>query len=56
MPVNNFSIMHSILMNILGIGIWWFGYQYFDQVLPKEFGVVRPWYYPFTATYWREVG
>jgi hypothetical protein len=56
MPCNNFSIFHGLLMNFVGIAFWWVMYQYLDQVVPKDFGVPRPWYYPFTAAYWREVG
>ncbi len=55
-PCNKFSIFNALSMNIVGILLWWVMYQYFDQVIPTDYGVPRPWYFPFTSTYWREVG
>ena len=43
-----------VLDSILYVVLAW----YVDAVLPvslREYGVPRPWYFPFTAAYWREV-
>ncbi len=37
--------LYSILYYLLG--------RYFDQVIPKEYGLTQPWYFLFTKAYWR---
>ena len=41
---------------VLNIVIYIILTWYFDEVIPREFGVSRPWYFPFTSAYWRGRG
>lgn len=42
-----FLLLDTLIYFILG---W-----YFHQLFPGEFGVPRPWYFPFTSTFWSGV-
>jgi len=56
--INNFSVSNGIGMMVLDSILYVVLAWYVDAVLPvslREYGVPRPWYFPFTAAYWREV-
>lgn len=56
--VRNYSFDTAIYMMVLDTIIYLVLAWYCDEVLPsslREFGVPRPFYFPFTASYWREV-
>lgn len=56
--LNNFSVNNGIGMMILDTFLYAILAWYADAVLPvsmREYGVPRPWFFPFTAAYWREV-
>ncbi len=47
-----FNFGTALLMLMLDFFLYTLLGMYFDQVLPKEFGIVRPWYFPFQPSYW----
>ena len=54
-PVNNFAdvtVLHVYLMLLLDSIIYFVLAWYLDEVLPKEYGYRRPFYFPFTPYYW----
>jgi ATP-binding cassette, subfamily A (ABC1), member 3 len=56
--LNNFSVQNGIAMMILDTFLYAVLAWYADAVLPvslREYGVPRPWFFPFTIAYWREV-
>ena len=56
--INNFSYNYGCGMLILDTILYAVLAWYIDAVLParfREFGVPRPYNFPFTAAYWREV-
>jgi len=53
--VNDFSLGMGVVMNLVGIIMWSLLYYYFDQCAEKEVGIQRPFNFPLTASYWKEV-
>jgi ABC-type lipoprotein export system ATPase subunit len=56
--INNYSVNAAYGMLVLDTFLYGFLAWYIDNVLPasiREFGVPRPWLFPFMASYWREV-
>jgi ABC-type multidrug transport system fused ATPase/permease subunit len=54
----NFSLSRALGMLFADCLLYWFLGWYIDATLPakfREFGVPRPWYFPVTGAYWREV-
>ena len=54
-PLNNFSevtVLHMYLMLLLDSVIYFVLAWYLDEVLPKEYGYRRPFYFLFTPYYW----
>ncbi|KAK7486554.1 hypothetical protein BaRGS_00022220, partial [Batillaria attramentaria] len=53
---DNFSLLHAMLMLIVDTIIFFILTWYIDNVHPGAYGVPRPWYFPFQASYWRGGG
>eukprot|EP00794_Sanderia_malayensis_P017576 gene17576-19328_t len=49
---DNFSLAATVLMMFVQAFICWVLTWYIEAVFPGEFGVPRPFYFPFTASYW----
>lgn len=51
-PVDNVTFAETLLMlavdTVLYLALGW----YFDNVIPQEFGVAKPWYFPVSPDYW----
>ena len=52
--IENWSFSLSLLMLAVDTALYAILAWYLDEVWPTEFGVPRPFYFPFTADYWRE--
>jgi len=53
-PINNVSFGQMLGMLVLDIFLYSLLAWYLDEVWPSEFGVPRPFYFPFTADYWKD--
>ncbi|KAK6177284.1 hypothetical protein SNE40_015412 [Patella caerulea] len=49
---DNFSMLDAILMMLGDTAIYMLIVWYVDNVHPGEFGVPKPFYFPFTRSYW----
>ncbi|XP_050413869.2 phospholipid-transporting ATPase ABCA3 [Patella vulgata] len=49
---DNFSMLDAILMMLGDTAIYMIIVWYVDNVHPGEFGVPKPFYFPFTRSYW----
>ncbi|KAK7486553.1 hypothetical protein BaRGS_00022219, partial [Batillaria attramentaria] len=49
---DNFSLLHAMVMLIIDTVIFFILTWYIDNVHPGAYGVPRPWYFPFQASYW----
>ena len=45
MSIKGYRVIDSLIFYLLG--------RYFDQVIPKEYGLTQPWYFLFTKAYWK---
>ncbi len=52
--INNVSFAQLLGMLVLDIFLYSVLAWYLDEVWPSEFGVPRPFYFPFTADYWKD--
>ncbi|KAM8899352.1 phospholipid-transporting ATPase ABCA1 isoform 1-T3 [Spinachia spinachia] len=48
-----YSFIVSILMMLFDAAIYCLLTWYIENVFPGQYGIPRPWYFPFTASYWR---
>ena len=53
MNIEGYSIIESIVFMIFDSILYYLLGRYFDQVIPKEYGLTQPWYFLFTKAYWR---
>lgn len=53
MNIEGFSVMESIVFMLVDALIYYLLGRYFDQVIPKEYGLTQPWYFLFTKAYWK---
>ncbi|CAF1005228.1 unnamed protein product, partial [Didymodactylos carnosus] len=51
-PSDDFSFLYCMIMMLIDSVIYMFFTWYIENVFPGEFGIPRPWYFPFTKTYW----
>ncbi|XP_067683603.1 phospholipid-transporting ATPase ABCA3-like [Haliotis asinina] len=49
---DNYSLLDAMIMLLGDTAIHLVITWYVDNVRPGEFGVPKPWYFPFTASYW----
>lgn len=53
LSIKGYSVFESMLFMVIdGIFYYLLG-RYFDQVIPKEYGLSQPWYFLFTKQYWK---
>lgn len=53
MSIQGYSVMDAIIFMLVDTIIYYFLGRYFDQVIPKEFGLTQPWNFLFTKAYWK---
>ncbi|CAD7957016.1 unnamed protein product [Amoebophrya sp. A25] len=51
---DRFSVLDAIVIHVVGLFMYTFLFAYFDQVVPTEFGVPQPWYFPLTKAFWQD--
>ncbi|XP_077309012.1 retinal-specific phospholipid-transporting ATPase ABCA4 isoform X1 [Lithobates pipiens] len=49
---DEYSFLFSISMMLFDALVYWILAWYIDHVFPGEYGIPKPWYFPFLATYW----
>lgn len=49
---DHYTFIVSILMMLLDAFIYWVLTWYIENVFPGQYGIPKPWYFPFTASYW----
>uniref|UniRef100_A0A914W7B2 ABC transporter domain-containing protein n=1 Tax=Plectus sambesii TaxID=2011161 RepID=A0A914W7B2_9BILA len=53
---DDFSLMHVLIMMVIDIIIYSSLVWYIEQVYPGEYGMPKPWYFPFVPSRWIEGG
>ncbi|CAE8646830.1 unnamed protein product, partial [Polarella glacialis] len=54
-PFNNFSVQESCWMLALDAVLLFLLFLYLDQVMPREIGLQRKWYFPLLPSFWAEL-
>uniref|UniRef100_A0A8C7D5T6 P-type phospholipid transporter n=1 Tax=Oncorhynchus kisutch TaxID=8019 RepID=A0A8C7D5T6_ONCKI len=49
---DRYSFIVSIIMMLVDSLIYWLLTWYIENVFPGQYGIAKPWYFPFTASYW----
>ncbi|KAG8436753.1 hypothetical protein GDO86_007731 [Hymenochirus boettgeri] len=49
---DEYSFLFSIFMMLFDALVYWILAWYIDHVFPGQYGIPKPWYFPFLATYW----
>uniref|UniRef100_A0AAQ4RHZ0 P-type phospholipid transporter n=1 Tax=Gasterosteus aculeatus aculeatus TaxID=481459 RepID=A0AAQ4RHZ0_GASAC len=49
---DNYTFIVSIIMMLVDAAIYCLLTWYIENVFPGQYGIPRPWYFPFTASYW----
>ncbi|XP_072275957.1 retinal-specific phospholipid-transporting ATPase ABCA4 isoform X2 [Pyxicephalus adspersus] len=49
---DEYSFLFSIFMMLFDALVYWTFAWYIDHVFPGEYGIPKPWYFPFMANYW----
>ncbi|KAM9425735.1 phospholipid-transporting ATPase ABCA1 [Pholidichthys leucotaenia] len=47
-----YTFILSIAMMLVDAAIYWVLTWYIENVFPGQFGIPKPWYFPFTSSYW----
>ncbi|XP_056298859.1 phospholipid-transporting ATPase ABCA1-like [Pseudoliparis swirei] len=47
-----YTFIVSILMMLFDAAFYWVLTWYIENVFPGQYGIPKPWYFPFTASYW----
>uniref|UniRef100_UPI003AADC61F phospholipid-transporting ATPase ABCA1-like n=1 Tax=Centroberyx gerrardi TaxID=166262 RepID=UPI003AADC61F len=47
-----YTFIVSIVMMIFDAIFYWLLTWYIENVFPGQYGIPKPWYFPFTASYW----
>ncbi|KAM6949618.1 phospholipid-transporting ATPase ABCA1 [Aplochiton taeniatus] len=47
-----YSFIVSIVMMLVDAVIYWLLTWYIENVFPGQYGIPKPWYFPFTASHW----
>ncbi|XP_061620276.1 phospholipid-transporting ATPase ABCA1-like isoform X1 [Phyllopteryx taeniolatus] len=48
-----YTFVVSIAMMLFDAALYWTLTWYIENVFPGQYGIPRPWHFPFTASYWR---
>lgn len=51
---NRYKVGHGLSMLWLSFLLGVTLYAYLEQIMQHDTGIARPWYFPFTASFWRE--
>ncbi|XP_073763802.1 phospholipid-transporting ATPase ABCA1 isoform X1 [Danio rerio] len=49
---DRYSFIVSIFMMLFDALIYWTLTWYIENVYPGQYGIAKPWYFPFTSSYW----
>nr|XP_055026150.1 phospholipid-transporting ATPase ABCA1 isoform X1 [Misgurnus anguillicaudatus] len=49
---DRYSFIVSIFMMLFDALIYWILTWYIENVFPGQYGIPKPWYFPFTSSYW----
>ncbi|XP_042367934.1 phospholipid-transporting ATPase ABCA1-like [Plectropomus leopardus] len=47
-----YTFIVSIIMMLFDAVFYWLLTWYIENVFPGQYGIPKPWYFPFTASYW----
>uniref|UniRef100_A0A673CYV6 P-type phospholipid transporter n=1 Tax=Sphaeramia orbicularis TaxID=375764 RepID=A0A673CYV6_9TELE len=47
-----YTFIVSIIMMLFDAALYWVLTWYVENVFPGQYGIPKPWYFPFTASYW----
>ncbi|KAM9836585.1 phospholipid-transporting ATPase ABCA1 [Aulostomus maculatus] len=47
-----YTFIVSIVMMLFDAALYWALTWYIENVFPGQYGIPKPWYFPFTASYW----
>lgn len=53
MSIEGYSVIESMCYLLVDGVIYYFLGRYFDQVIPKSYGLSQPWYFLFSPAFWR---
>ncbi|XP_068444522.1 phospholipid-transporting ATPase ABCA1-like [Clinocottus analis] len=51
---DQYTFIVSIIMMLFDAVFYWVLTWYIENVFPGQYGIPKPWYFPFTAAYWCE--
>ncbi|XP_067284959.1 phospholipid-transporting ATPase ABCA1 [Pseudorasbora parva] len=49
---DRYSFIVSIVMMLFDAFLYWIMTWYIENVFPGQYGIPKPWYFPFTSSYW----
>ncbi|KAF5901914.1 ATP-binding cassette sub-family A member 1-like, partial [Clarias magur] len=49
---DSYTFFISIIMMLIDALLYWLLTWYIENVFPGQYGVPKPWYFPFTSSYW----
>ncbi|XP_028284635.1 ATP-binding cassette sub-family A member 1 isoform X2 [Parambassis ranga] len=47
-----YTFIVSIVMMLFDAALYWVLTWYIENVFPGQYGIPKPWYFPFTSSYW----
>ncbi|KAM9335582.1 phospholipid-transporting ATPase ABCA1 [Symphorus nematophorus] len=47
-----YTFIVSIIMMLFDAALYWVLTWYIENVFPGQYGIPKPWYFPFTSSYW----
>ncbi|XP_075306746.1 phospholipid-transporting ATPase ABCA1 [Odontesthes bonariensis] len=47
-----YTFILSIIMMLVDATLYWVFTWYIENVFPGQYGIPKPWYFPFTSSYW----
>ncbi|XP_045920999.1 phospholipid-transporting ATPase ABCA1-like isoform X1 [Micropterus dolomieu] len=49
---DRYTFIVSIIMMLFDAAFYWLLTWYIENVFPGQYGIPKPWYFPFTSSYW----